>query len=60
MSISPDPTAEEAAAIAVAIEYLWPGPVAVAEPTSVDAAPNRWRFSGRWWAKPVATRRDRP
>lgn len=20
----------------------------------------RWRFSGRWWTKPVPTRRDRP
>jgi hypothetical protein len=54
---SPVPTEEEAVAIIAAIEMAWPRPVAAApepEPTP------RWRFSGRWWAKPVASRRERP
>ena len=58
--VSPDPTPEEAVAIAVAIEYLWPRAVLVAPPLGAESAPNRWRFSGRWWSKPTAARRDRP
>jgi hypothetical protein len=54
---SGDPSAEEVAAIVAAITVLWPRPGAArAEPQ----APERWRFSGRWWAKPVPARRDRP
>jgi hypothetical protein len=56
--IRPDPTPEEAAAIAAAIEALWPRPVQVA--TSTERPTPSWRFSGRWWARPVAARRDRP
>jgi hypothetical protein len=56
-SISPDPTDEEVAAIAAAVEVAWPRPVAeVAE----SGEPSRWRFSGRWWSKPMPARRDRP
>jgi hypothetical protein len=55
-SIRPEPTIEEAAAIAAALEVT--RPVVVAAP--VDAEPSRWRFSGRWWSKPVPTRRSRP
>lgn len=52
------PTEEETAAILAAYEALWPRPAAPAgEPSG---APLRWRFSGRWWSKPVPTRRDRP
>jgi len=51
-----DPSAEEVAAIVAAIEVTWPRPVAA---TAADAAP-RWRFSGRWWTKPVPLRRNRP
>jgi hypothetical protein len=57
-SISPAPTDEEAVAIVAAVEALWPKPV-----MSVDETRRRntaWRFSGRWWAKPLPTRRDRP
>lgn len=51
------PTPEEVAAILAAFEVLWPKPVVeVTEPASAPA----WRFSGRWWRKPVAARRDRP
>ena len=50
-----DPTDEEVAAIVAAIEVTWPRPVA-----APAAEPPRWRFSGRWWAKPVPLRRVRP
>lgn len=56
MDISPTPSDEEAAAIVAAIEAAWPRPVV---PTEAMAAP-RWRFAGRWWSKPVPSRRDRP
>ena len=56
-TISPDPTDEEVAAITAAIEVAWPR---VALGTPDDFEPSRWRFSGRWWSKPLPTRRDRP
>jgi hypothetical protein len=56
LSISPEPTIEEAAAIAAALEVT--RPVAVAP--SVKPVTSRWRFSGRWWSKPVPARRERP
>jgi hypothetical protein len=57
--ISPSPTDEETAAIVAAVEALWPRPVVVvaSEPAQRDTS---WRFSGRWWSKPVPTRRARP
>jgi hypothetical protein len=54
--ISPDPDDEEVAAILAAIEVAWPRPVAAPEQEEMP----RWRFSGRWWRKPVPQRRDRP
>ncbi|MBV9951902.1 MAG: hypothetical protein JO291_08115 [Acidimicrobiia bacterium] len=54
--VVPDPTDEEAAAIVAAIELAWPRRVAAGPPS----APPRWRFSGRWWSKPIPARRDRP
>jgi hypothetical protein len=51
-------TEEETAAIVAAIEELWPRPVVPApEPAR---RPSAWRFSGRWWSRPVPARRDRP
>jgi hypothetical protein len=50
-----EPTGEEVAAMVAAIEVTWPKPVA-----APAAEPPRWRFSGRWWAKPVPLRRVRP
>ena len=52
------PGPEEMAAIMAAIEVAWPRPSA----GGVDprAATPRWRFSGRWWTKPIPSRRDRP
>lgn len=56
--IRPTPTDDEAVAIAAATEVLWPKPVVMA--TEPEAEPNRWRFSGRWWSRPLPLRRDRP
>ena len=51
-----EPTEEEVAAIVAAIEVCWPRPAAPTAPS----APPRWRFSGRWWSKPIPLRRNRP
>ena len=56
MDIAPEPSEEEAVAIVAAIEAAWPKPTIAAEPDQ----PPRWRFSGRWWTKPIPIRRDRP
>ena len=57
--IHPTPTDEEMAAIVAAIEMTWPKPVAATSAVSEEPTP-AWRFSGRWWARPVAARRERP
>jgi hypothetical protein len=51
------PSEEEMVAIVAAIEAVWPRSGAAEEPPE---PPSRWRFSGRWWAKPVPVRRPRP
>ena len=51
-----DATDDEVAAMVAAVEVAWPRPAAPAAGT----APPRWRFSGRWWTKPVPLRRNRP
>jgi hypothetical protein len=56
VEVQGDPTPEEVAAIVAAVECVWPRPIAAV----IDEPPMRWRFSGRWWSKPVPTRRDRP
>jgi len=53
-----DPTDEEMAAIVAAVELAWPRPAPMAAPMAESS--NRWRFSGRWWARPAPARRDRP
>jgi hypothetical protein len=55
--IAGDPTDEEVAAIMAAVEVAWPRPVIAEEPSPTVS---RWRFSGRWWTRPVPTRRARP
>lgn len=55
--ITPEADEEEVAAIVAALELSWPQPV-VAPDATVE--PDRWRFSGRWWTKPLPLRRDRP
>jgi hypothetical protein len=70
MRQSPGPVAEGAlaappdvvAAIAAAVETCWPSQ-ADAERDARGQRGNGeyvWRFSGRWWNKPVQLRRDRP
>lgn len=56
LDITPVPTEEEAAAIVAAIEVGLPRPGA---PQQTEE-PSRWRWSGRWWSKPIPTRRGRP
>jgi hypothetical protein len=56
--ITPAPTDEEAAAIVAAVQAMWPRPVIAVEETK--RRETAWRFSGRWWAKPLPARRDRP
>jgi hypothetical protein len=51
-----DPSDEEVAAIVAAVEVAWPRGAAA---PAAQQAP-RWRFSGRWWTKPVPLRRNRP
>ena len=51
-----EPTDEEVAAIVAAVELAWPRPAAAEDTESLP----RWRFSGRWWTKPVPLRRGRP
>lgn len=57
--ISPAPTEEEAVAIVAAVEAMWPKPVFKTDDDNPRRVPT-WRFSGRWWAKPLPARRDRP
>ncbi len=45
------------AAITAAVQLAWPRPSPADE---YDPAHEPWRFSGRWWNKPVPLRRDRP
>ncbi|MCB1013820.1 MAG: hypothetical protein KDB10_01695 [Acidimicrobiales bacterium] len=52
------PGPEELAAIVAAVEVTWPKPVVGG--TDPRATTPRWRFSGRWWTKPIPARRDRP
>lgn len=55
--IKPEPTADETAAIVTFLDEAWPRrPLDEWKSRSTPA----WRFSGRWWARPVAARRDRP
>jgi hypothetical protein len=55
MDVTPEPTEEEAAAIVAALETVRRPAVAV-----VEQSTPRWRWSGRWWSKPIPLRRNRP
>ena len=57
--INPAPTDDEAVAIMAATEALWPKPVMLFTPEQAQRSAS-WRFSGRWWARPIAARRERP
>ena len=58
VTVAPAPSDEEVVAIMAGVEALWPRPI-----ITDDGGPGRstaWRFSGRWWARPISARRDRP
>jgi hypothetical protein len=57
-SITPAPTDEEAAAIAAALEAMWPRPSPVLQPAQSQTL--AWRFSGRWWQRDRMAAPDRP
>jgi hypothetical protein len=54
------------AAIASAIDACWPRPAprgrgpGPGHPQERGGPEYVWRFSGRWWSKPLPLRRDRP
>ncbi|MGH9090925.1 MAG: hypothetical protein ACRDZR_06035 [Acidimicrobiales bacterium] len=52
----PDP--QVVAVVAAAVDQVWPRPIAPAD--DADPAHRAWRFSGRWWHRPVPARRERP
>jgi hypothetical protein len=56
LRITPDPTDDEVAAIVAAIEAATPR----VGPNVGDGVMPRWRWSGRWWTRPVPVRRTRP
>ena len=58
LQVTPVPDEEEMAAIAAAIQAVMLRPVVVLEAEST--AQPAWRFSGRWWTRPIAARRVRP
>ncbi len=58
LSVSPEPTDLEAAAIVAAYEALWP--MAMMSAARGARPTPAWRFSGRWWASPLPLRRARP
>lgn len=53
ISVSPEPTDDELAAIVAAYRELWPEPSEATAPAPVST---RWKFSGRWWANTPARR----
>jgi hypothetical protein len=53
----PEPDAAVLAAISAAVQLAWPRPP---EPDEQSPVHEAWRFSGRWWNKPVPVSRDRP
>jgi hypothetical protein len=57
LSVHPAPEPAVLTAIVAAVEEAWPRPVPAAPPEQSISA---WRFSGRWWTKPVTMRRQRP
>ena len=59
LALRPPPATDPVvlAAIAAAVDQAWPRPAAADQHDPVHLA---WRFSGRWWQKPLPLRRDRP
>ncbi|HEX3459298.1 MAG TPA: hypothetical protein VHT49_00220 [Acidimicrobiales bacterium] len=59
--LAPRPEVDPAvlAVLAASAESVWAEVRVAAPEEEYDGGP-AWRFSGRWWARPVASRRDRP
>ena len=57
-AVHPVPDPAMLAALVAAVDQVWPRSVGQGE--TMPRAGAAWRFSGRWWAKPTALRRDRP
>jgi hypothetical protein len=57
-SVRPAPTEVEVVAIMAATVALWPRPIVNGPAPVVHRS--AWRYSGRWWSRPVPARRDRP
>ena len=60
VEVTPAPTDEEMAAIAAALQATVLRPVVVASGADGRPVSPAWRFSGRWWSRPVPVRRFRP
>jgi len=58
VAVHPAPTPAVLTAIVAAVEEAWPRPGATDDTGGQQVS--AWRFSGRWWSKPLPTRRDRP
>jgi len=56
VSVTPEPTEAELAAILAAYTALWPSP-AVAD--SAIPVSRRWKFQGRWWVEAQGQRGSR-
>jgi hypothetical protein len=58
IALRPAPDTEVLAVLAAAVDQAWPRPrhSVIEEPVVLPA----WRFSGRWWTRPAASRRSRP
>ena len=52
----PPASAAEVAAVVAALAVFTSGD----DGASAGVVTPRWRFSGRWWSKPLPQRRDRP
>jgi len=57
-TIKPTPSDDEAVAIAAALQAALDRPVVPA--TNPEPRKVAWRFSGRWWSRPIPSRRGRP
>ncbi|MCL5444656.1 MAG: hypothetical protein M1121_01145 [Actinobacteria bacterium] len=59
--LGPTPPDEETlAVIAAAVEMTWSRSTSTVVDDRSDETGRAWRFSGRWWNRPVQTRRARP
>jgi hypothetical protein len=56
----PEPDPVIVAMVASAVDQLFSGTAAPSADDAFDPAHQAWRFSGRWWARPLPVRRRRP